>query len=105
VYQRRKLNGFTTKPKKIVLTDKQISRYKSRVNGGGVNECWVFIARTKEDYPRFQGYLTHRIAYHLYKGEVPDGLTIDHLCRNKWCNNPDHLEAVTSSENSKRANT
>lgn len=44
----------------------------------------------------------HRLAYELSKGAIPDGLVIDHLCRNKRCCNPDHLEAVTSRENTLR---
>jgi hypothetical protein len=37
----------------------------------------------------------HRISYRLFKGEIPNGLDIDHLCRNRKCINPEHLEAVS----------
>lgn len=45
----------------------------------------------------------HRVAYELLVGPIPPGLTIDHLCRNTWCVNPAHLEAVTHQENVRRA--
>lgn len=41
----------------------------------------------------------HRSSYESYVGSIPEGLVIDHLCRNRWCWNPDHLEAVTNEEN------
>lgn len=44
----------------------------------------------------------HKFSYETFKGPIPDGLQIDHLCRNRICCNPDHLEAVTQQENIRR---
>ncbi len=46
--------------------------------------------------------LAHRFAYETFKGSIPKGLEIDHLCRNRKCVNPNHLEVVTRSENHRR---
>jgi len=46
----------------------------------------------------------HVISYNYFKGSIPKGLELDHLCRNKACVNPDHLEPVTHQENVKRGN-
>ncbi|RYF11406.1 MAG: HNH endonuclease, partial [Oxalobacteraceae bacterium] len=43
-----------------------------------------------------------RAAYAALKGPIPDGLTLDHLCENKICINPAHLEPVTRAENARR---
>lgn len=45
----------------------------------------------------------HRVAYELVFGPIPSGLTLDHLCRNKRCVNPAHLEPVTVQENIRRS--
>src|SRR5690349_20028702 len=43
--------------------------------------------------------MAHRVAYELARGPIPEGLQLDHLCRNRLCCNPDHLEPVTRQEN------
>lgn len=45
----------------------------------------------------------HRVSYELYTGPIPEDLEVDHTCRTTWCCNPAHLEAVTHSENIRRA--
>jgi HNH endonuclease len=69
--------------------------------------CWLWTGTTSHGgYGSFrmdgrqQG--AHRVAYVLFRGPIPDGLTIDHLCRVPGCVNPDHLEAVTMRENTLR---
>lgn len=67
-------------------------------------ECWVWKgARGHWLYGliRWNGRteLAHRVSYELLVGPIPDGLVIDHLCRNTLCVRPDHLEPVTNAEN------
>jgi hypothetical protein len=45
---------------------------------------------------------THRVSYKLHVGPIPAGFVVDHLCRNRRCCNPDHLEAITRKENTLR---
>lgn len=47
----------------------------------------------------------HRVAYEAAHGPIPDNFTIDHLCKNRACCNPAHLEAVSKGENTRRAHT
>jgi len=48
--------------------------------------------------------LAHRVSYELMRHDIPDGLSLDHLCRRKVCVNPWHLEPVTQMVNTQRAN-
>ncbi len=63
-------------------------------------------ALTEWGYGRFHfdyhSVYAHRFAYEAINGPIADGLTIDHLCRNKACVNPNHLEAVTTQVNTIR---
>jgi hypothetical protein len=72
--------------------------------------CWEWRAyRDRGGYGRSfsldrgrGSQLAHRVSHRLFVGPIPDGLHIDHLCRNKGCVNPDHLEPVTQQENNRR---
>jgi hypothetical protein len=70
--------------------------------------CWHWLASyTWDGYGRFklnrQMMCAHRVSYLIYRGEIAAGLVIDHLCKNRSCVNPAHLEAVTIGENNRRA--
>jgi len=67
-------------------------------------DCWKWLAsKTKTGYGRFRSgkecIPSHRFSFELYKGKVPEGLEINHICNNTSCVNPSHLEAITHQEN------
>lgn len=69
--------------------------------------CWIWSgSRDGKGYGLFwdgdRQVRAHRFAYELLREPIPDGLTIDHLCRVTSCVNPDHMEVVTVSENVRR---
>ena len=71
------------------------------------NGCWEWIgANNGKGYGQFWDgtklVTAHGFAYGLLRGSIPEGLEPDHLCRNKKCVNPAHIEPVTRSENTRR---
>jgi hypothetical protein len=80
-----------------------VNRFWDKVDRVDPDECWTWQAATRKGYGVFFfcGRLVpaHRFAYELLVGSVPDGLELDHLCRNRGCVNPAHLEPVTRSVN------
>lgn len=69
--------------------------------------CWIWTGSlNNKGYGRILSYgYAHRFMYERWKGPIPAGLELDHLCRKPACCNPDHLEAVTHSVNMQRAHT
>lgn len=71
--------------------------------------CWEFVGRHVSGYGSFPvdrvPVGAHRVSYELFVGPIPVGYQIDHLCRNRGCVRPDHLEAVTPQVNSVRSNS
>jgi hypothetical protein len=82
-------------------------RFWAKVNADGV--CWEWTSgKDAKGYGKFRAASkdnkvgAHDFAWENLVGPVPEGLELDHLCRNTACVNPDHLEPVTHSENMKR---
>lgn len=73
---------------------------------GARSGCWEFDGCLVQGYGHAwldgKQVKVHRAAYEALVGPIPEGLVIDHLCRNTACYNPAHLEPVTNAENIRR---
>lgn len=91
---------------RVPLRDRIEDGFMPEPNSG----CWLWLACVS---PEGYGAISvgnhktlraHRYVYEKYKGPIPEGLHLDHLCRTPSCVNPDHLEPVTNRENMLRGN-
>ncbi len=81
-----------------------IVRFAKKIEVDALSGCWQWVgALNGGGYGGFDGTTSHRFIYEYLFGEIPDGLDLDHLCRNRKCCSPFHLEAVTRLENIRRA--
>lgn len=86
------------------------TRFWAKVDRRGETGCWEWTAaKDRHGYgvigrgTREEGVArAHRVSYELNVGPIPEGLVIDHLCRNRGCVNPAHLEVVSLGENTAR---
>jgi hypothetical protein len=98
------------------LTEKDIARMALKTDRNGpipewkpeLGPCWVWLgAPTSTGYGSVSignvTYRAHRVSYQIHIGPIPDGLQLDHVCRNRICVRPSHLEPVTNQENAERS--
>lgn len=89
------------------MDKKTLHRFQKKIELDLLTGCWNWTAATiKSGYGYFsyngKPRLSHRISYEHWNGKIPNGLHIDHICRNRLCANPSHLEVVTNKENCNR---
>lgn len=88
---------------------KTLARFLVKFTVNAETGCWEWIAKPNPNgYAHFyyrKSRRAHRVSYEHFVGVIPDGLVLDHLCRNRICVRPDHLEAVTHRENDLRGHS
>lgn len=104
-YERWRVHGDPHFTKQIRNDDR--ARFESKYEVDPTSGCWNWQGTIdSKGYGRLdrggRPQKAHRVAHELIIGPIRADLTIDHLCRNKRCVNPAHLEPVTVSENSRR---
>jgi len=86
--------------RRIPITTRFFQKLQKSTDPDG---CWIWTAATNGFYGKMLGFgkrleSAHRISWKLHHGDIPDGLMVDHKCRNTLCVNPKHLQLVTAWE-------
>lgn len=104
-------DGSLKKPVALPELDaRDAVRFWAKVEVGGADECWPWLASTASGYGQFRAQLpgaagrhrnlkAHRVAFALSHGPIPDGLSVLHHCDNPICCNPAHIYAGTHKRN------
>lgn len=90
-----------------------LQRLEEKYERDETTACWIWKASTSPGpksgkwaygilYFKGRMCMAHRVAYELYRGPIPEGRQLDHLCRNTLCINPWHLDPVSAEENINR---
>lgn len=90
----------------MLTNEERLERFWAKVDKQS-SGCWIWTAaKIWSGYGRFntgtRGVYAHRFSYELAYGPIPDGLFVDHICRNRACVNPEHMEVVTHRTNTLR---
>lgn len=84
------------------MNPKDIQRFVIKIKK--TNNCWLWTGSSNSwGYGSFwlngRKVQSHRVSYELFREDIPEDMVIDHLCRNRLCVNPSHMEVVTLGEN------
>lgn len=94
---RRKAAGV-----RVFMNPEELERFWAKVQIAP-SGCWNWLAAKSKGYGKFwcHGWLqrAHRVAFQHWVGRIPGALQLDHLCRNRDCVNPTHMEIVSNREN------
>jgi len=88
------------------MNKQELLRFQKFIELDLLSGCWLWKGFLTQGYGRMKingkSLLVHRLAFLHWNDQIPRELQLDHLCRNRSCVNPEHLEIVTNQENCRR---